>query len=401
MGDVRITHTKRNTTLDVIRGIAVLLIIVHHIVMPEKFQINNLLEWIFRNVVMKVIGFFTLGGWVGVDLFFVLSGFLVSGLLFSEYNKIGKINMKRFLLRRGFKIYPAFIFFILFTFLVERLVSNYTAVAYHPTLDYVKDLFFLHNYLEGRWDQTWSLDIEEFFYLFLPVFFYILIKKQKVEWVIFRNVYLFLLIFGIVVRAITVFHHPAYNFSPQYGQTHIRLDSLFLGVLISYLFNYHPQAFKPIVNNKTLCFSLASLLIISNFFFIRGEKHMWIPILMLAINPIAFGVLIILALNLKHGLKNNFMEFIGKNSYSIYLWHYVLVDYFKKFVHYINTTAHSFSDTVFGYSYMFVYLAYVVFYLVFSVLIGVAFGKLIEVPFVKLRDRLYPSTTKPIISPLV
>ena len=114
----------------------------------------------------------------------------------------------------------------------------------------------------------------------------------------------------------------------------------------------------------------------------------------------AEGALIILALNLNNGLKNNFLEFIGKNSYSIYLWHYVLVDYFKKFVHYINTTAHSFSDTVFGCSYMFVYLAYVIVYLVFSVLIGVVFGKLIEVPFVKWRDKLYPSTTKAIISPL-
>jgi peptidoglycan/LPS O-acetylase OafA/YrhL len=53
-------------------------------------------------------------GWIGVDLFFVLSGFLISNLLFSEYGDTGTINLGRFLLRRGLKIYPAYYFFVLF-----------------------------------------------------------------------------------------------------------------------------------------------------------------------------------------------------------------------------------------------------------------------------------------------
>src|SRR5262245_42677041 len=54
-------------------------------------------------------------GWIGVDLFFVVSGFLVSGLLFSEYQQRGKIRIWRFYIRRGFKIYPAFYLMILIT----------------------------------------------------------------------------------------------------------------------------------------------------------------------------------------------------------------------------------------------------------------------------------------------
>ena len=52
--------------------------------------------------------FFSRVGWTGVDLFFVLSGFLISGLLFSEYKKRHAIDFKRFFIRRGLKIYPAF-----------------------------------------------------------------------------------------------------------------------------------------------------------------------------------------------------------------------------------------------------------------------------------------------------
>jgi len=72
--------------LDFLRGIAILLVLFRH---------NPLGNNIFYHF-----------GWLGVDLFFVLSGFLVSGLLFTEYKKRGEVRIKRFLIRRGFKIYP-------------------------------------------------------------------------------------------------------------------------------------------------------------------------------------------------------------------------------------------------------------------------------------------------------
>src|SRR4029078_2606024 len=80
--------------LDLLRGIAILGVLFRHL---------EIETWIAGP-----------GGY-GVDLFFVLSGFLVSGLLFSEYKRYGKINPGRFLIRRGFKIYPSFYFFILMT----------------------------------------------------------------------------------------------------------------------------------------------------------------------------------------------------------------------------------------------------------------------------------------------
>ena len=98
---------SRIKQLDVLRGIAIVLVLGSH--MPASDLWSQI-------------------GWVGVDLFFVLSGFLVSGLLFNEYKKHGQIRLGRFLIRRGFKIYPAFYFLILVTIAI-RLRSPRIASA--------------------------------------------------------------------------------------------------------------------------------------------------------------------------------------------------------------------------------------------------------------------------------
>ena len=67
------------------------------------------------------------GGWIGVDIFFVLSGFLVSGLLFNEQQRTGLVRVKNFLIRRGFKIYPSFYFLI--------LISALCPLAHHGSVN--------------------------------------------------------------------------------------------------------------------------------------------------------------------------------------------------------------------------------------------------------------------------
>src|SRR5260370_38814364 len=88
----------RNKRLDVLRCIAIILVIFHH---------------------GQVFDIFSRAGWMGVDLFFVLSGFLISGLLFGEFRKKGSIQYKRFFVRRAFKIYPAFYIFLACTAFLE------------------------------------------------------------------------------------------------------------------------------------------------------------------------------------------------------------------------------------------------------------------------------------------
>src|ERR1700742_2171509 len=88
--------------------------------------------------------FLQLIGWVGVDLVFVLSGFLVSGLLFDEHDATGALNIKRFLIRRGFKIIPAFYVLVIVTAIRDAIVIP----EFKP--DHIfHDIFFLQSYRVG------------------------------------------------------------------------------------------------------------------------------------------------------------------------------------------------------------------------------------------------------------
>src|ERR1700730_6928049 len=114
----------RNKRLDVLRCIAVLLVMFNHGgIWPAAAQ----------------------HGWIGVDLFFVLSGFLISGLLFSEYKARSSISFKRFFIRRGLKIYPAFYLFLFLTVMFSRIVFHTLPPATHC----LHEVFFVQNYWRG------------------------------------------------------------------------------------------------------------------------------------------------------------------------------------------------------------------------------------------------------------
>jgi peptidoglycan/LPS O-acetylase OafA/YrhL len=123
---------SRNQSLDVLRGIAVLLVLGDH------FPYYRAREKI---------------GWTGVDLFFVLSGFLISGLLFREYQHSGSINFKVFVIRRAFKIWPLYVFL---------LVLTAVTIKQFPIQGMLPAALFYSNYvspaaLPGVLAPTWSL----------------------------------------------------------------------------------------------------------------------------------------------------------------------------------------------------------------------------------------------------
>src|ERR1700691_3959576 len=130
----------RNKRLDILRCVAVVMVILVH---------------------SGESRFFSRVGWTGVDLFFVLSGFLISGLLFSEYKKRKAISFKRFFIRRGLKIYPAFYVFLLCTGIAQYVRFHVLAA---PAL-FLNEIFFVMNYFGGVWYHTWSLGVEEHFYI--------------------------------------------------------------------------------------------------------------------------------------------------------------------------------------------------------------------------------------------
>src|SRR5688500_11469744 len=141
--------------IDFLRGIAVLLVLFR----PHAF-INNTHN----------------PGLIGVDLFFVLSGFLVSGLLFREYIQHKKVNAKLFLIRRGFKIYPLFYLALLITVVIELWLGSKISKR-----ALVSEMLFMQNYYLNMWNHTWSLAVEEHFYFAVALLIVILVKTKRLE----------------------------------------------------------------------------------------------------------------------------------------------------------------------------------------------------------------------------
>lgn len=235
--------------LDILRAVAVILVLFYH--------------WPEDTVVPQLVKPFKTFGWSGVDLFFVLSGFVVSGLLFKEYKSTGKVDIGRFLVRRGFKIYPAFYVLIGFTLLLlaafSGLTSNQKALSVSGVAG---ELFFLQNYVGSLWEHTWSLAVEEHFYFSLSIVILLLARLRKAEHNPFRRVVPACAVIAglcLMARSISVLsgsaHHPM-------QATHLRIDALAFGVLLSFLYHFHSDALAGFVSRRRGWILVSSMVLV-------------------------------------------------------------------------------------------------------------------------------------------
>src|ERR1700744_1523672 len=143
---------NRNSSLDFLRFGAIILVLFRHLYIDG------------HSIPERIAQFIRGGGWVGVDLFFVLSGFLVSGLIFKEYETYGTFSPGRFLIRRGFKIYPAFYLFLGLTW---GMTLYYHYASHEGSMKYLYEALFICNYtkLEPMHSWLWSICVEEHFYI--------------------------------------------------------------------------------------------------------------------------------------------------------------------------------------------------------------------------------------------
>jgi peptidoglycan/LPS O-acetylase OafA/YrhL len=364
----------RNRRLDIIRCVAVTGVMLYH---------------------GEITAFFTRTGWVGVDLFFVLSGFLISGLLFSEYKRRRKIDWKRFFIRRGLKIYPSFYVFLLATFIVER---GFRRIALPPSR-YLHEFFFVQNYAPGVWIHTWSLAVEEHFYIFLPLFLLALMRFSSNRENPFRVIPWACLAVGITCLALRArkeyFGTP--DFDWIYSATHFRMDSLFFGVLLGYLYHFRPHTLQSLMRptrNRLIMamlsaafFSLACLLPLgSRFLNVWGYTSLYLASGgVLALSLYAHGILprrlALIAQSLGKGVA-----FIGTYSYSIYLWHVPCLTWLPSLIH--HTLRYPIGDSLQS-----------AIYVVASFAVGIVMSRLVEYPVLHLRDRLFPATQIVAVSP--
>ena len=215
---------KRQAELDFLRCIAVVSVVLCHF---DKLRGRELLPRVGEAIVYVLES----TGWMGVDLFFVLSGFLISGLLFREHIEHHEIRIGRFFLRRGLKIYPAF-YLLIAVMLLRDWLGGIPIKPDHLAAE----CFFYQNYHAGLWSHTWTLAIEEHFYLLLPIFLLCLARFSRNSRDPFRlvpRIFVGLSIAVLVARVLTMLGESEPYFH-TYKRTHCRIDSLMFGVVLSY-----------------------------------------------------------------------------------------------------------------------------------------------------------------------
>jgi len=312
-------------------------------------------------------------GGYGVDLFFVLSGFLVSGLLFSEYKRNGKINAGRFLIRRGFKIYPSFYFFILSTIALFAIFFH----SYFSKSAVLSEVFFLQSYIQPMWSHTWSLAVEEHFYIMLVVVMYIFSKLNRLQGKEIPAVFTLIILTTILMRC----YHVQNVFTKDqeaFYYTHLRIDGLFTGALLAYFWHFRRNFINSFYKRKMFFVWMIPVLALPAFILKTNNTFM----LTLGFNlfHLACALAILLLINddeekkeeRKNFLKKiyAFVSFIGVYSYSIYLWHMPVQNILLRYIPHLLTE-----------SFM---------YLICSLAVGIGMSMLIERPMLKLRDKYFP-----------
>ena len=358
----------RSISLDILRAIAVLLVLGAHI--PDSIYFT-------KNPLSQLLSCWMRCGWTGVDLFFVLSGFLVSGLLFKEYQNYQTVDLKKFFIRRGLKIYPAF-----YAFLALSTIILWIEGRPLPSVKcFLGEIFYIQNYYSHIWEHTWSLAVEEQFYLLIGFLTVYLLKTRK------NSPFSSLVPLSITTCVIILFFRTMHAYALPYTHqthlfpTHFRLDSLLFGVLLSYLHHFRRDKTQEWVRkNKGILF-LASVTLLAPVFrwslFDPFMHSFGFTFLYLGYGGIL--LLTVYCIDEKRIANNKLamgMANIGVYSYSIYLWHIV----FARLYNYHIIPGNSFSICV-G---IFIYIAG-------SISAGIIMASIIEMPVLNLRNKLFPS----------
>ena len=299
--------------VDALRAIAVISVIIYHA------QIKVFNYQLFQ------------GGFLGVDIFFVISGYLITSLIFKELTFTGKLSLNNFYQKRLRRILPALLFVMIsslpfaWVFLFPNDFVNF-AKSILSSLGFFSNIYFHYSGLiYGSEDgllkpflHLWSLSIEEQYYFFFPLLLLICFKY-------FRKYIFFFLIIFFFISIIFADWGSRNFFSFTFYSIHSRIWEFIAGSLIAYL-EINLKVKKNSISNSIFVFT--GLLFIGYSIFFYNEKDIHHPSIYTLI-PIV-GTCLILWFSNKQELITKILSFklfvgIGLISYSLYLWHYPLL----------------------------------------------------------------------------
>ena len=302
---------KYRPEIDGLRAIAVLSVIIYH----AGFEIN------ISNHIYKILP----GGFLGVDIFYVISGYLITFLILEKI-KSNTFSFLEFYERRARRLLP-----VLFLVILVSIIAGYILMMPSQFKDLagsaISSIFFLSNFWFFITDNyfaeesllkpllhTWSLSIEEQFYILFPPFLYLLYKKD------IKNIKVFFICIIFVSLIFSTFGSIYYK-NLNFYMLPSRIWELLVGAVIAHQHISQKTISKTKVNELILFFGLI-LILIPFFLFNDNTPH---PSLFTSF--VIIGTAIIINYNNNFGLVKNILSsklFVtfGLISYSLYLWHY-------------------------------------------------------------------------------
>lgn len=290
-------------SLDGFRGIAVLAVIAFH---------AHLLP----------------GGFLGVDVFFVLSGFLITTLLLQEWNQSGAVNLKHFYARRALRLLPALstllLFWLLYIYFFKPEIFRETLKASLTTIFYCSNLAtaFKWEVWLGPLSHTWSLSIEEQFYLIWPVLLISMLRLRLKP----RSM-LYLILFCASASAITraALWAGGSHIYRMYSAADTRADALLVGCALGVAASYNllPRA----RHIKPVGWLAAASAVFVAYLGVRANwdaGYMYLGMFTVAAIAVAVVLLYLLTWPAKAArwfLESPLLIWTGRVSYGLYLWH--------------------------------------------------------------------------------
>ncbi len=372
-------HNQFNNTrlqgLDTLRALAIILVLIFH----------------YRSVVSNelLFGFITRIGWVGVDLFFVLSGYLIGDQILRAYIRKEDFSLKYFYARRLLRTLPNY-YVVFALYLLFPVVLSGTSTA--PFWQFIT---FTQN-LEMRPGETfthsWSLCVEEQFYLLFPLICMLALSKTSNAlrlWVILGAGFMVAALLRLIMfnnhekSAIDIMDYYEFIYYPSYS----RFDELLPGIALAIIKNYHRITFGKLLlyGNHFFVAGLISSGVVFYLFLNTHYQHgigtsAWTTSIGYSLLAISFSLLVLAALSPASWLyrcKIPGATNLALWSYAIYLIHKPLYQLLKQPINNLGIS----TDGYLGMGII----------VVVSIVAGWILFKVVETPFMKLRTRLVPS----------
>ncbi len=307
--------------LDHLRAIAIILVLIFH----YTYFFEHPTWW----------PTFARFGWTGVDLFFVLSGFLITYPLFEKIKNGKKIVYKHFFIKRAFRILPVYLVVVAIYFLFPILRERDTLPEFWRYLTFTHN-FGLDASITNAFSHAWSLCVEEHFYIFLPL---TLIVLQNKKW--FKYSYLIivtLFIVGFFLR--NYFWTNGYAMlleGPKniplwteyvYFPTYNRLDGLLVGVTVAGIYVFSPILWNRLSKRGNLLVTIGCVILALCYFFCSELATYETSLVGFPLISIGYGILVMGAISpssFLYRIKSNTMTSIAKLSYGLYLIHKIAI----------------------------------------------------------------------------